>query len=1152
MDRVINNRYFLHDQIGEGGMGAVFRATDRLTGKIVALKRVMLTDEFPSGDLSASHEHQEKRRTEIASEFKILAGLRHPNIISVLDYGFDAAHQPFYTMTLLRESQTILEAGAGLDLEGKINLMEQLLQGLIYLHRRGVLHRDIKPKNVLVTDDIVRLLDFGLSHKTDEEGETGGSPLYMAPELLREDEPTVASDIYAVGTLLYQLLSETHPFGVFNSGFYQHLLNQKPDWTAIDHRFHPILKSLLAKEPENRPESAQAVIRSIAASLGRPLPPETMTIRESYLQSARFVGREKEMSQLITALKTAKDGQGSAWLIDGESGVGKSRLIREIETLALVQGFQLMRGQGVEEGGGQPFNLWQEPVRYLLATKPETSDLAAGVLSSLIPDIQELLERKVKPAPELDDKASKTRLLTTIAQLFLEDERPLLLVLEDLHWASESLAVIPYLTRLIGEHRMMIIGSSRSDETPPMAEALSNMNHIRLSRLNGAEIARLATAILGEVEQQDEIVAFLQRETEGNTFFAVEIMRALAEEAGRLDQIGQMELPEGLLPKGIQGLVRRRIDKLPSPSKTLLVKAAIAGRELDIPLIERLGRKLQIGIETTWLSQCTDVAILEVQNGIWQFSHGKIREALLTELAPNKERLIHAEIAHEIELLQPDDQAQAGRLAYHWRKAENIDKEITYSHSAGKQAAAQFAHQDAVYYFDRLLELTPAFDLETRYELHIGRLEAYIQLGNAEEQQQALSNLTQLAKKLGDPAKRLEILNREGIIFLIAGEVDKATAVFSQMVEVAQDNQLAEDKIRGLIGLAESAGARREIVEGMKHIELAKPLIFQVNDPKLEIRWLNVIALMKYYAGDVRQAIHYLEDMLRLIQAKDLRRYEKTAIGNLGIFHEVLGEYEKAQTYNQKTLELSRQIGDANAEALTQSNLGALHVKLGNLEKALDTLEEALRLNRQAGNAGGIAHVLTSMGHAYHKRGNYDQAKDYLNKGISHKQQLNMLWSEANSWNIMGHLMVDCKKYEDALEAFLTAERLQADFSATSSQIETQAGLAIAYLRLQSPAKALNYAERVWDHLQTKGLSEEWDWDWAISALYIFRAFNSQNDSRGVECIRLAYKELKRRAKSIATETNRKKYLTQVAAHREITFLYKVLIEAALESDEHE
>ncbi|MCI0709033.1 MAG: serine/threonine protein kinase, partial [Chloroflexi bacterium] len=201
MPAPVDNRYVILEELGRGGMGVVYRAHDRLTRQEVALKQV-LSDaadlEFNSKSDNIDH------RLALAQEFKTLAGLRHPYIVSVLDYGFDEAHQPYFTMRLLENPRPLVKAARDLTQEGVINLVLQLLQALDYLHRRGIIHRDLKPGNVQVeNNEVLRLLDFGLAMDSKQARAAAGTIPYMAPEVIQGEQATPASDLFAVGVMLY-------------------------------------------------------------------------------------------------------------------------------------------------------------------------------------------------------------------------------------------------------------------------------------------------------------------------------------------------------------------------------------------------------------------------------------------------------------------------------------------------------------------------------------------------------------------------------------------------------------------------------------------------------------------------------------------------------------------------------------------------------------------------------------------------------------------------------------------------------------------------------------------------------------------------------------------------------------------------------------
>ncbi len=331
--RLVGNRYRLLTRLGVGGMGQVYHALDRLTGEAVALKRVLTHAVSPDVDPTL--------RLALAQEFQALAGLRHPNIIGVRDYGFDQARQPYFTMDLLYNPRTLVAAGQLLSPDAKLKLLLPVLHALAYIHRRGIIHRDLKPGNILVSGAAVKVLDFGLATIVGQQTSPSGTLRYMAPEVLRGGAATSAADLYALGVIAYELFAGWHPFAPTGQPISTEMLqNSEPDWSyvALEPALIAVLQRLLAKEPQDRYADAQAVIAALGAVTGQLLPVETVATRESFLQAAPLIGREAQLAQLTAALTQAVAEQGSAWLIGGESGVGKSRLLSELRTQALVQG----------------------------------------------------------------------------------------------------------------------------------------------------------------------------------------------------------------------------------------------------------------------------------------------------------------------------------------------------------------------------------------------------------------------------------------------------------------------------------------------------------------------------------------------------------------------------------------------------------------------------------------------------------------------------------------------------------------------------------------------------------------------------------------------------------------------------------------------
>ena len=634
-------------------------------------------------------------RLALAQEFRTLASVRHPHIISVLDYGFVSRTQPFFTMELLEDARSLSAAAKGQPLEKQAALLLQLLQALSYLHRYGILHRDLKPANVMVCEDRdgmhIKLLDFGLavarSHVQSKSGEVLGTLSYMAPELFQGSGPSEATDLFAVGVIAYEMFAQRHPF---DSGDDARLIasiqDQEPDWALlhIPPALVSLLRRLLAKQPSSRPSADEAWV-ALTQAVGIPLEKESVAQRESMLQSARFVGREAPLATLRTAMDAARKGEGSVRLLAGESGVGKSRLMEELRVYSLVQGARSARGHAVSEGG-DVYGVWRGILRTLCLGM-ELDELDASVLKSLLPDLDVLLERVIPDAPALNPQAAQLRLLNVIESLVLRQSEPTLLLLEDLHWAdSDSLILLRRLASTCRSRPLLILGSYRDDEMPDSLRELPDCPVLKLPRLTTETITELCRSMLGPHGCTPELVAFLEAETEGNVFFIIEVMRALAEEAGNLSLVAFSRLPEHVLTGGIQSIVQRRLVRLPEDAHPLLRLAAVAGRQLDLSVLRRFESPIE-----PWLYLAADAAVLEASDQTWRFAHDKIRESLLQQLDPAERQRLHLLLARAIEDAYPGSAPHAAHLAEHYQRGGDQAKAAFYGIEAGVHALGQGA-----------------------------------------------------------------------------------------------------------------------------------------------------------------------------------------------------------------------------------------------------------------------------------------------------------------------------------------------------------------------------------------------------------------------------------------------------------------------------
>jgi len=696
---VIGGRYDLINELGHGGFGSVYRALDRLTGRVLTIKRMRVAPGSEGGSV-------EMRRT-LAQEFRVLASLRHPNVITVFDYGFGEDREPYLVMDLEEHASTILEAGRGEPVAVQAELLVQTLRALLYLHRVGIIHRDLKPENVLVVRGQVKVLDFGLSVRRGDDSaenrELAGTPGYIAPEVLRGEGPSEQSDLYALGVIAYELFVGRQPFESRN------LLELQMDASRtvlprpsdpVPPALRPVLERLLHPDVRTRFADAASVIAEFSQALGWPLSVETVATRESLLQAVPLVGREREIDTLYGALLAAADGQGTTWLVAGESGVGKSRLLDELRTRGLVDRFVVLRGQAVAQGGS-PYHPWRLIVSNLLLwTSVNPAD--AEVLKQIVPDIARLANAPVGDAPPLDPEAAQTRLLLAVEALFRRQDRPVLVMLEDIHWAgSESLKLLAWLAQPTAPMRALFVASFRDDEAPALKEAIAGARVLELERLDPEASSALAETMIGPGVCQPEVLRFIERETEGIPFYIVEVVRALAEVSGSLDRISEATLPEHVLPGGIRQIARRRIARLSAADRAALQTAAVIGREID-PDTMRIAHP-DLDLEQ-WIAACARSAVLDLREGRWEFAHDKLREQLLADMSVEVRRGLHRRAAEAIERAHADSRQHLAALAYQWREAGDLAREGAYAREAGFVALRSGAAREAVELLSRALQ----------------------------------------------------------------------------------------------------------------------------------------------------------------------------------------------------------------------------------------------------------------------------------------------------------------------------------------------------------------------------------------------------------------------------------------------------------------
>ena len=1012
---VINNRYEQRKTLGAGGMGSVFEVYDRLNQQRVALKRVQKTVRTPSpsmlnpdvtqpADMSTDSAHE--YHLALTQEFRILAKLRHPNIISVLDYGFDETQQPFFTMELLEGATNVLDFASELSFDQQVHIILDILQALVYLHRHQILHRDLKPENVLIQANRLRLLDFGLSTTADNAHDTVGTMGYMAPEIFVEEPMSHASDLYSLGVIAYKLFTGELPFPAMNINA---ILYHQPKFDALsDNPLMSVIARLLMKQPADRYASALDTIRAICQSLDIPLPVESQNVRESYLQNARFVGREQELATLRTALKRISKGmsnngskdkqKGSAWLIGGESGIGKTRLLDELRIHALLERVVVIRGQGVQNGG-LPYQIWRNVVKRLCMLTPP-SELDASILVHLLPDLPNILDHDIMPAPELEGEAGRKRLIESIQRVLRAQTQPILFLMEDLQWTEESLIVLHEVMHIIEPLSVMVVGSYRDDERPELPQRVPQMQVLPLSRLDANKVAELSESMIGKSGKNSRFVNYITKESEGNALFIVEVLRYLADEAGRLDEIPNMTLPPNIFAGGIRQIAIQRIRNLHIDYQPMLRLAAVAGREIQMNILQYYDDEMDY---EDWIQRCIDVALLTIDDGVLRFTHDKMRQGVLAGLPEQEKRRLNMLVAEAIEDLYPADPDYAIILAEHWHDAGEPEREAFYCYQAG-------FHQMKLGYVDlarkwanRALNLNAIDEtIESALLALAGTIEFTI--GQYEQAEKHYLHALQLAREHGQTSVEADALQGLGRVKRGRGIFDEAEEYYRQCLTIRQ--QLKDKR-------------------GMSSV----------------LMYMAVLARMH---EDEHSALQWTRKSIAYCRASNNQATLAGSLYQLGVLLRNRGKFKTAIKNLEESIAICRTIGDTNSLADSLNMLGICKTLSGDYDSAETYLNEGMEVREKTGHKRGVCSSRSAIGDLHWLREDYETAYDQFNQSLKFWQTIDDKWNIANSYADTAYplaMMGKLKEAESAIE-----HGLQIATELNSTFIITKALIALAWI----------------------------------------------------------------------------------------------------------
>ncbi|HSF83688.1 MAG TPA: adenylate/guanylate cyclase domain-containing protein [Anaerolineales bacterium] len=861
----------------------------------------------------------------------------------------------------------------------------------------------------------------------------------------------------------------------------------------------------------------------------------------------RMVGRDQELFTLQNSIESVVQNRECLFVtIVGEAGLGKSRLLYEFEDWLDLQAMNchLFKGRATLETLRQPYGLLRDLFanRFGIMDDDPILEVREKVLDGFRVALSDgrnwemyahfvghLLGYDFRDSPHLrgaldDPRQLRDRALTYLSNYFktLAYENPLVIFLDDIHWADESsLDILLHLGRELFDQRVLFVALSR----PSLFERRSSWGaeafHQRLDLhpLSPADSQHLVMEVLQKVQDIPQSLSDLViQNAEGNPYYLEELIKMLVEDGIIIKrepswQVRADRLIDVRIPPTLTGVVQARLDSLPPQESTVLQQASVVGKVFWDAVIFYVNKNTpsdQVLGKLGTLDIAQNLEALRNREMIFQgkasafsdtseyfFKHAILRDITYESVLKRKRRVYHAIVADWLIAHSGERAGEVtGLIAGHLEKAGKKSEALEYMCRAAHTAASNYAIDEAAEFYARALALAPEDDLERRYTLLLGSEKVFGMQGNRAAQREVLESLTMVADALADDRKRTEVSIRKAMFAFWLSE-------YSEMLAAAQ---LA-------VKLAEAAD----------EINLAGQAYYT---------WAWALLQL----GDVGNASIYAKNALPLARQSGDRRGEGNILNILGLININQGDYHAAYRYLVEFLTIAREIGDRTRELPALNNLGVALASLGNYPEAQDYFQQFLRVSQEIGDQVSVSAALINLAWVDSSQAKWESALKYAEAGITMKKEFKHPEAKAEGLLWLGHIWLGMGLPKEATNAFREALEIQRELHTPHRVVEVLAGLARAASVQGDLPIAQGYVEEILTYLDTGGTLQG-TWEPLRIYLTCYQVLKMAEDSRTESILKEALNLLQERANQIPVESDRQRFLENVPWHREILML---------------
>jgi tetratricopeptide (TPR) repeat protein len=723
-----------------------------------------------------------------------------------------------------------------------------------------------------------------------------------------------------------------------------------------------------------------------------------------------LLGRTREMDILSRALLAAASGSAQCLILAGDAGVGKTRLLTEIQQRALADRFMVLQGNCFEQDVSFPYAMIVDVLRAFFAARNadairETLGPLADEMIKLLPELMWLLP-EAQPTPTLDAEAEKRRLFEAVAQwlIRLAQAQPLLLILEDIHWADESSLdfLQVFLHRMAHFPILMLMTYRREDARSPLMRWLARLDREHLAHeivinpLGRADVEAMLQAIFHlrqpvRPEFLDPIVEL----TEGNPFFIEEVLKSLiaAGDILPVDAHGERKpMQEIHIPRSVHEAVQRRVVQLSATARHIVLLAAVAGRRFDFDLLQALTGQEESALFQVMKELMAAQLVNEKVAGRFVFRHALTQQAIYSQALALERKGLHRLIGETLESLHVTDlDVYVGDLAYHFYTAEVWDKVLPYAQRAGEKAQQMYAPRAAVDQFSRALEAAHHLEATIPAALYQARGQAYEMLGEFEAARIDYERAGQAARQQGDRNSEWQSLIDLGFLWA-ARDYDRAGEYFQQalaLVRTLHDPALLGHTLNRVGNWYVNI---ERPTEALRHHRESLDIFEELNDRRGLAETYDLLGLTTAMNGEWVACQTYYERAIALLRELDDRRGLASALAicaerGMAFYSEFTSDPsphpDDALAQAEESLKLTREIEWRAGEAFTLVVLSGLWGARGDGERALKFAQEGLTVARDIEHHQWMTLACFALGMTYQSWLAFDLAREHLEQALA-------------------------------------------------------------------------------------------------------------------------------------------------------------------------